>query len=185
MMFRSATMAPPPLASAPVAVACRRGERLALVGRQRRRQIDACWRCSLARSKLSCGPRRNLPATLLTQRTELFQDSLRDNLRLADQGADDARLLRCSCGSGPCRLRRALPQGLDTRLGEGGFGTSGGQARRLALARLLLRGHAALAAGRTDRRSRRRHSARCAAAPSSADAAAAPSSSPRISGGRR
>jgi len=33
----------------------------------------------------------------------------------------------------------ALPQGLDTRLGEGGHGLSGGQARRLAFARLLLR----------------------------------------------
>jgi ATP-binding cassette subfamily C protein CydC len=34
---------------------------------------------------------------------------------------------------------RALTAGLDTRLGEGGLGLSGGQSRRLALARLLLR----------------------------------------------
>ncbi len=36
---------------------------------------------------------------------------------------------------------RALHAGLDTRLGEGGLGLSGGQARRLALARLLLQPH--------------------------------------------
>jgi ATP-binding cassette subfamily C protein CydC len=34
---------------------------------------------------------------------------------------------------------RTLSTGLDTRLGEGGLGLSGGQSRRLALARLLLR----------------------------------------------
>ncbi|GGG44379.1 thiol reductant ABC exporter subunit CydC [Chelatococcus composti] len=78
-------------------------------------------------------------ATLLTQRTELFQDSLRDNLRLADPQADDARLMEVLEAAGLREDVEALPQGLDTRLGEGGHGLSGGQARRLAFARLLLR----------------------------------------------
>jgi ATP-binding cassette subfamily C protein CydC len=77
-------------------------------------------------------------ATLLTQRTELFQDSLRDNLLLADPNADDAHLLAALDSAGLLRDIAALPSGLDTRLGEGGFGLSGGQARRLALARLFL-----------------------------------------------
>ena len=79
------------------------------------------------------------PHCLLTQRTELFQDSLRDNLRLADPAADDARLWAVLEAAGLGREVRALAAGLDTPLGEGGLGLSGGQSRRLALARLMLR----------------------------------------------
>lgn len=79
------------------------------------------------------------PACLLTQRTELFQDSLRDNLRLADPQASDERLWAVLHAAGLDADVRALATGLDTRLGEGGLGLSGGQSRRLALARLLLR----------------------------------------------
>lgn len=80
-----------------------------------------------------------LPATWLTQRTELFQDSLRDNLRLADPRASDERLWEALRAAGLADDVRALAQGLDAALGEGGLGLSGGQSRRLALARLLLR----------------------------------------------
>ncbi|SFY43911.1 ATP-binding cassette, subfamily C, CydC [Paracoccus pantotrophus] len=79
------------------------------------------------------------PACLMTQRSELFRDSLRDNLRLAAPGADDARLLAALEAAGLGPEVAALPAGLDTRLGEDGLGLSGGQARRLALARLVLR----------------------------------------------
>ncbi len=79
------------------------------------------------------------PATLLTQRTELFQDSVRDNLRLAAPEATDARLWDALAAAGLAAPIRALPRGLDTLLGEGGLGLSGGESRRLALARLLLR----------------------------------------------
>lgn len=78
-------------------------------------------------------------ACLFTQRTELFQDSLRDNLRLADPSADDARLWAVLQAAGLTDEVRAMAAGLDTRLGEGGLGLSGGQSRRLALARLFLR----------------------------------------------
>lgn len=80
-----------------------------------------------------------VPACLLTQRTELFQDSLRDNLRLADPAAEDDALWHALDQAGLGPDIRALGAGLDTRLGEGGLGLSGGQSRRLALARLLLR----------------------------------------------
>lgn len=79
------------------------------------------------------------PHCLLTQRSEVFQDSLRDNLRLADPSADDARLWSVLDAAGLADEVRATSGGLDTLLGEGGLGLSGGQLRRLALARLLLR----------------------------------------------
>lgn len=79
------------------------------------------------------------PCTWLTQRTELFQDSLRDNLRLAAPQASDAQLWDALHAAGLAGDVRRLSQGLDTPLGEGGLGLSGGQSRRLALARLLLR----------------------------------------------
>ena len=79
------------------------------------------------------------PCTWLTQRTELFQDSLRDNLRLADPQASDEQLWDALRGAGLEADVRAMAAGLDTPLGEGGLGLSGGQSRRLALARLLLR----------------------------------------------
>jgi ATP-binding cassette subfamily C protein CydC len=85
------------------------------------------------------GELRALPSCLLTQRTDLFQDTLRDNLRLADPSADDARLWSVLHAAGLADEVRAMPSALDSRLGEGGLGLSGGQSRRLALARLLLR----------------------------------------------
>ncbi|MGK5047066.1 amino acid ABC transporter ATP-binding/permease protein [Janthinobacterium sp. GB4P2] len=77
-------------------------------------------------------------ACLFTQKTELFQDSLRDNLRLADPSASDAQLWAALQAAGLDDEVRAFAGGLDTQLGEGGLGLSGGQARRLALARLFL-----------------------------------------------
>ena len=77
-------------------------------------------------------------ACLFTQKTELFQDSLRDNLRLADPSASDAQLWAALQSAGLDDEVRALAGSLDTQLGEGGLGLSGGQARRLALARLFL-----------------------------------------------
>lgn len=77
-------------------------------------------------------------ACLFTQRTELFQDTVRDNLRLAAPDADDDRLWHALQAAGLDAQVRAFGKGLDTMLGEGGLGLSGGQARRLALARLLL-----------------------------------------------
>ncbi|MBB2776534.1 UNVERIFIED_ORG: ATP-binding cassette subfamily C protein CydC [Comamonas terrigena] len=78
------------------------------------------------------------PCTWLTQNTELFEDSLRDNLRLANPQATDEQLWDALRNSGLADDVRRQPQGLGMPLGEGGLGLSGGQGRRLALARLLL-----------------------------------------------
>jgi ATP-binding cassette subfamily C protein CydC len=89
--------------------------------------------------KPGAGRVRALPACWLTQRTELFRDDLRGNLLLADPQADDAQLWAVLEAAGLAEDVRAMRHGLDTRLGEGGLGLSGGQSRRLALARLLLK----------------------------------------------
>lgn len=79
-----------------------------------------------------------LPVRLLTQRTELFKDSLRNNLKLAKSDATDAELNAALEAAGLGGFMKSQADGLDTVLGEGGLGLSGGQARRLALARLFL-----------------------------------------------
>ncbi|MGR9467090.1 amino acid ABC transporter ATP-binding/permease protein [Rhizobium leguminosarum] len=78
-------------------------------------------------------------ATLLTQRTELFEDSLRGNLLLANPDAGEIDCLEALAAAGLLSDVEAMPRGIDTPLGEGGLGLSGGQSRRLALARLFLR----------------------------------------------
>jgi ATP-binding cassette subfamily C protein CydC len=114
------------------------GERLALVGAS---GAGKSTLLALLAQEIEAvaGRVKTLPSTLLTQRTELFQDSLRDNLRLADQNAHDAKLMDILAAAGLGDFVAQLPEGLDTALGESGLGLSGGQARRLALARLLLR----------------------------------------------
>ncbi|UUE97893.1 thiol reductant ABC exporter subunit CydD [Xanthomonas hortorum] len=74
-----------------------------------------------------------------TQRPYLFHGSIADNLRLADPQASDARLHAVADAAQVMRFAAQLPAGLDTVIGERGFGLSGGEARRVALARLLLR----------------------------------------------
>ena len=96
---------------------------------------------SLLAGELSpaCGKVATRKVGLLTQRTELFRDSLRGNLLTANPSANDTMMLDALNSAGLGSLVTSLPRGLDTMLGEGGTGLSAGQARRLALARLFLR----------------------------------------------
>ncbi len=84
------------------------------------------------------GAARSLFA-LAPQDAAVISGTLRDNLRLGDPQACDAALwsaLDDACLAD--RLRR-LPQGLDTWVGEAGLRLSGGERRRLGLARAYLR----------------------------------------------
>ena len=76
---------------------------------------------------------------ILGQRIDLFQDSLAGNLRLAAPDASDSQLWQALAWVELADWASSLPQGLGTQVGEGGRSLSGGQARRLALARLWLR----------------------------------------------
>lgn len=74
----------------------------------------------------------------LGQATTLFEDTIRANLLLGRPGANDEDLWRALEQAGVGEVVRGLPEGLGAWLGAGGAGLSGGQARRLALARALL-----------------------------------------------
>lgn len=76
--------------------------------------------------------------TWLTQDARLFDDTIAANLRLAAPDAEDAALWAALDRAQVGDVVRALPDRLETLCGEGGLRFSGGQARRLALARTLL-----------------------------------------------
>ena len=73
------------------------------------------------------------------QRPHMFAATLAENLRLARPDATDAELLTALSDAAADDLLQVLPDGLATRVGEGGHGLSAGQRRRVALARALLR----------------------------------------------
>jgi ATP-binding cassette, subfamily B, bacterial len=76
---------------------------------------------------------------LVTQDTQLFSGTIRENLRFVHPTASDAECLdvmrRAACDSLLARASR----GLDTVIGEGGVKVSGGEKQRLSIARALLR----------------------------------------------
>ncbi|HEX2810514.1 MAG TPA: ATP-binding cassette domain-containing protein, partial [Kineosporiaceae bacterium] len=70
----------------------------------------------------------------------IFTTTVRENLRVARPDADDAELSAVLQRAGLGDWTTGLPAGLDTMLGSGGTGLSGGERRRLLLARALLVG---------------------------------------------
>lgn len=68
----------------------------------------------------------------------LFAGTLKDNLRYGNPQADEAAIARSLDLAHATQFIAELPDGLDTRVGEGGVGLSGGQRQRLAIARALL-----------------------------------------------
>ncbi|MDH6137641.1 ATP-binding cassette subfamily C protein CydCD [Kitasatospora sp. MAA4] len=72
------------------------------------------------------------------QHPHLFAGTVADNVRLGRPDAPEAELRTALAAAHALDFVQALPQGLDTLLGEGGAGLSAGQRQRLALARALL-----------------------------------------------
>jgi ABC-type transport system involved in cytochrome bd biosynthesis fused ATPase/permease subunit len=75
----------------------------------------------------------------LPQRPTLFRGSLRDAITLGDPDASDERVARAASLAQLDGLVGELRQGLATEVGEGGRALSAGEARRVGLARALLR----------------------------------------------
>ncbi|SFK93853.1 thiol reductant ABC exporter subunit CydD [Falsiroseomonas stagni] len=73
------------------------------------------------------------------QRAHLFRGTLRENIALARPDATPAEVEAAAEAARVMDFARGLTQGLDTMVGEGGFGLSGGQAQRVAVARAFLR----------------------------------------------
>ena len=77
--------------------------------------------------------------TMLAQETYLFDGTIRENLRLANQEADDAMLRGALAKASALQLVESLPDGLDTQVGELGGRLSEGERQRIGLARVFLR----------------------------------------------
>lgn len=76
---------------------------------------------------------------LVTQETQLFHASLRDNVTIFDDNVSDGAITAALEQMGLSNWLRALPSGLDTVLGADDSGLSAGQLQALVCARILLR----------------------------------------------
>jgi len=76
---------------------------------------------------------------LVPQETVLFAASARDNLRYGKWEATDEEIWEAARVANAEKFLRALPEGLDSFMGEAGTRLSGGQRQRISIARALLR----------------------------------------------
>lgn len=128
------------------------GETVALVGRSGAGKSTCAlllmrfYDPTLGRVTIGGRDIRDLPLALLrsqvalvAQDTHLFGGTVRENLQLADPGAREGELWRALDDASAGGFVRALPEGLDTVIGDRGVKLSGGQRQRLSIARALLK----------------------------------------------
>ncbi|GAA2608404.1 MULTISPECIES: ABC transporter ATP-binding protein [Streptomyces] len=77
--------------------------------------------------------------SLVFQDVYLFDGTIEENVRIAAPDADSADLAEAAALSGLDRVIGELPDGWDTKVGEGGARLSGGQRQRVSIARALLK----------------------------------------------
>jgi ATP-binding cassette subfamily B protein len=75
----------------------------------------------------------------VTQETQLFSGSIRENLRFVNPDATDKECLEVLQQAAAHNLLSRAESGIDTLIGEGGMKVSGGEKQRLSIARALLR----------------------------------------------
>ena len=73
------------------------------------------------------------------QNAYIFHGSIKDNIALADPDASEQSIINAAQAAGVTEFSAQLPEGLLTPIGERGYGLSGGQVQRIALARAFLK----------------------------------------------
>ena len=96
-------------------------------------EIDGCDIQEVTLSSL----RSNI--ALVTQEPMLFDETIADNIALGRLGATRAEIEDAARDAAAHDFIVQLPQGYDTRVGEGGLKLSGGQRQRIAIARAMIR----------------------------------------------
>jgi len=76
---------------------------------------------------------------VVTQEAVLFDESVADNIALGRPGASLGDIKTAARNAAAHEFIMAMPEGYDTRVGEGGLKLSGGQRQRIAIARAMLR----------------------------------------------
>ena len=76
---------------------------------------------------------------VVTQEAVLFDESIADNIALGKPGASLGEIKAAAKNAAAHDFIMAMPEGYDTRVGEGGLKLSGGQRQRIAIARAMLR----------------------------------------------
>lgn len=76
---------------------------------------------------------------LVTQDSILFNDSIKNNLRLGKEDATDEEIIHALKIANAYEFVKDLPQGIDSNIGDAGSKLSGGQRQRLSIARAVLK----------------------------------------------
>ncbi len=76
---------------------------------------------------------------LVSQRVTLFPESVRENIRYGNRNASDLDIEKAASIAEAIDFINTLPNGFETKIGEGGYKLSGGQRQRLSIARAILK----------------------------------------------
>ena len=90
----------------------------------------------------ACPPGQSVRSMLayVPQGNCLFSGTIRENISFLSESPDDERIMQAAEAACAAGFIGEFPEGLDTRIGEGGAGLSEGQAQRIAVARALYSG---------------------------------------------